>query len=153
MATTKRPAKRIDPKARPIDGLAGMVTLQDADPDRTYVWVPEHGTYGVGYYESLGYDKETLREGAVRPMRLGHSKLGGPIMQLGQILMSCPKEFREELDAAGQLDMDALEKRIYDKSFPKSQVQGAGISTRGASGDEVLLFENETMPSVVTPHL
>lgn len=153
MATTKRPAKRNDPKARPIDGLAGMVTLQDFDPDRTYVWVPEHGVYGVGYYESLGYEKETLREGSVRPMRLGNTKPGGPIMQLGQILMSCPKEFRDELDRAGQRDMDALEERIYDKSFPKAQVHAAGISTRGASGDEVLLFENETTRSVVTPHL
>lgn len=136
-----------------MDGLAGMVSLQDQDPDRWYVWAPEHGTYDAGYYESLGYEKVILREGGVRPMRLGQSKPGGPIRQLGQILMSCAKADREELDRAGQDDMDLLESRIYDKRFPKSQVQQAGISTRGTSGDEVLLFENETTPSVVTPHL
>lgn len=154
MATTKRPVKRIDPKSRPIDGLAGMVALENQDPDRVYCWVPEHGNYDRGYYESLGYELETLREGGVRPMRLGSSKLGGPIKQLnGMLLMSCNKAIRAEFDAAGQLDMDALEERIYDKSFPRSQVLGAGISTRGASGDEVLMFENETTRSVVTPHL
>lgn len=130
-----------------------MVTLQNPDPDFWYVWAPELGTYDAGYYESLGYEKVILQEGGVRPMRLGQSKVGGPIRQLGQILMKCPIADRLELDQAGQQDMDLLEKRIYDKSFPKSQVQGGGISTRGPSGDEVLLFENETTPSVVTPHL
>jgi hypothetical protein len=131
-----------------------MVTLENKDSNRIYCWVPEHGHYDRGYYESLGYELETLREGGVRPMRLGATKMGGPIRQLnGMLLMSCPREMREDLDRAGQDDMDALEKRIYDKSFPKSQVHGAGISTRGASGDEVLMFENETTPSVVTPVL
>lgn len=130
-----------------------MTTLQDHDPNRSYVWAPEHGTYDVGYYQSLGYDVEILREGAVRPVRMGRGKKGEPIMQLGQVLMSCPKEFRDEMDAAGQRELDEIERKIYDKSFPRNQVREAGISTRGRSGDEVLLFENETTPSVVTPEL
>lgn len=152
--TTKKTVTRQDPRPRPIDGLQGMVALDNQDPDRVYCWVPEHGNYDTHYYESLGYEIETLKDGGVRPKRLGASKRGQAIRQLnGQVLMSCPRAFREELDAGGQAEMDELEKKIYDKSFPRRLIAEAGISTRGASGDDVLMFENETTPNVATSHL
>jgi hypothetical protein len=146
MATVKRPVKRTDPRARPIDPMEAMTRIQDADPEMRYVWAPEHGMHDVLYYESMGYEKVILTEGGPRPLRLGKSTKEGPIMQFGSILMCKSKEsYADEIFDPGQAEMDAIERKIYDKDFARREISKVD-GVRGMIGQESIDAVNETTP-------
>jgi hypothetical protein len=124
-------AARIDPKMRPVDGMAGRMKLENRDPDKHYVWVEEHGHYGTGYWESLGYERVTLEDGGVRPVLSNTTRrLGDVVTSFGMILMACPLSFKQELDAYGQQEADSLERRIITRRGGIDYLRGIGLNRR-----------------------
>jgi hypothetical protein len=100
---------------------------------------------GVGYYENLGYDVEVKRPGGVCcvSLRKGMVGEGQPIEWQDNVLMSIDKAILAEQEAAAQLDVDALERRILS---PGGVVDGLrGINgTRARDNSAAISLENET---------
>lgn len=147
MAAIKRPVvKRADPPPRQIDPIEGMSRIVDADPAMRYVWIPEHGMLNTEYYESLGYTKVVYEEGGARPVRVGKSTRGGPIMQFGSILMQIPKaDYQEAIYGPGQERMNVLERKIYDKEMARREISEVD-GMRGMLQEEVIDAVNMTSP-------
>lgn len=136
---------RRDPPPRRIDRQASWGAIKNADPAKKYVWVykaSQHG--GIGYYENMGYEVEVIREGG--PTCVAQRKArneGQPVEFMDNVLMSIDKAVAEEDEAAGQLEVDELERRII--------APGGGVDTlrgiqglRGRDGGSVLSYENKT---------
>ena len=110
-----KPAKRFDPKFRPVDGTDDWTVLKNRDPNRHYVGAlaSNKGMFDVEYYASLsegldlnpedGYVVEKYAGPQGVRFRTGNTSraVGDTIMFRGHVLMSCPKEFKELLDQIG----------------------------------------------------
>lgn len=140
-------AKRLDPRPRALDPIAGQFELKNADPNKHYVWAPEHGDIDVGFYESMGYEKVMWEEGGAAPLRSGQSrrKNGEPISHHQQYLMACPLEVKREMEAYAKADVDATEKRIITKRYGRDFFRGIGVA--GSNGD-IMHAINDTGPEV-----
>lgn len=116
MASTKN-AKRVDPSPRYL-GQPPIFTLQNADPNRKYVWVnqatPAEGP-GREAYEIDGYEVEVYRTGGVAPRGIRTLKDGDEIVVRGMWLMSIAKDAHQALVAEGQARADARERQILQK--------------------------------------
>lgn len=89
--------KRIDPPVRSADGSRPFDAIRNADPTRHYVFVnPNDEMTGVSVYESMGY--EVVKKTADGPSAvIGKTASDGEVVTvLGQVLMSCPREIRDE---------------------------------------------------------
>lgn len=138
MATVRRPvraqAERPDPKGQEIDGQLGRFELKNRDAEQAYIWASEHGDYDVGYYESGGYEIVRYEEGGPAPLRGGVKRTGEPVRQQGYVLMSRPKAIHKEEFDSGQRGLDAIEQRIYNKSFGRHEIK----NIRGLMGVDVI---------------
>lgn len=137
---------RNDPKPRNMNGLMAWNRLVGNDPSRHYVWVSLNAPFfGTEYYEGLGYDIEYWREGCAKPAADGRKDLkelikgGGPIQRSGHVLMSCPKETREEIEQfgpdgdSGQDLADKIENALIKDDSQVDLMRG--IRTRGLRAD------------------
>lgn len=112
--------RRKDPQSRDARGLV-FGGLLNADPNRKYVRVPKSGRFGVDYYEFLGYEVETVREGGPKLAGIRTAQDGQPIGYLDTVLMSISLEAWEDLEqhgrdgSGGQARADLIEDRILDK--------------------------------------
>lgn len=141
---TKTPSARKDPPPRAVDRSLQQGAIKGGDPSKHYVWAYKVGLGGVGYYENLGYDVEIKRPGG--PFCVSLRKVGGenqPIEWQDNVLMSIDKSILAEQEAAAQLEVDALERRILS---PGGVVDGLrGISgTRARDNTAAISLENET---------
>jgi hypothetical protein len=113
--------RRKDPQSRDARGLV-FGGLLNHDPNRKYVRVPKSGRFGVEYYEFLGYEIETKREGGPRFAGIKTAQDGEPVSYLDTVLMSMSLEQWQELDqhghdgSRGQAYADIIEERILDKT-------------------------------------
>lgn len=109
------------------------------------MWVykaSQHG--GIGYYENMGYEVELVRpDGPTCVAQRKARNEGQPVEFMDNVLMSIDKAIADEDEAAGQLEVDELEKRII--------APGGGVDTlrgiqglRGRDGAAVLSYENKT---------
>lgn len=138
-ATKVQQRVRIDPKARPVEGMAGRMKLQNRDPNKWYVWADEHGLNGVEYYKSLGYEVECLTDDGVRPVLTNTTqRTGDAITSFGMFLMSCPMDWKREMDASEQQAFDATERRIITKRGGIDYLRGIGLTRQlGVRDDEI----------------
>ena len=146
-----KPARRFDPKSRPVDAVGDWTVLKNRDPERHYVGALEmnKGMFDVEWYlslaEGLGQDEEFgyrvekyAGEQGVR-FRTGNTSrvVGDPIRFRGHILMSCPKEFKELLDQVGSDGGSGL--RMADQIDEQIKRRGAytdpASTVRGREGD------------------
>ena len=143
--SSRGPAVRKDPAPRPVDRRLQQGAIKNADPSKHYVWAYKVGLGGVGYYENLGYDVEVKRPGGVHcvSLRKGQVGEGQPIEWQDNVLMSIDKSALAEQEAAAQLEVDALERRILS---PGGVVDGLrGISgTRARDNSAAISMVNET---------
>lgn len=143
--SSRGPAVRKDPAPRPVDRSLQQGAIKNADPSKHYVWAYKVGLGGIGYYENLGYDVEYKRPGGVHcvSLRKGLEGEGKPIEWQDNILMSIDKSVLAEQEAAAQLEVDALERRILS---PGGIVDGLrGISgTRARDNSAAISMVNET---------
>ncbi len=149
-----KPARRFDPKARPVDGVGDWTELKNRDPNRHYVGALQsnRGMFDVEYYESLaegldmdaadGYRVEKYQgEQGVR-FRTGNTSrgVGDVIMFRGHVLMSCPKEFRALLEqvgadgSSGQRMADDIDARL----LKRGSVHDPSVSVRGRDGSQYI---------------
>ena len=133
--------KRVDPQSRPVSGIRPWDQISNRDPDRHYVWAnPNDDSTGVSYYAGIGYEVETFRKDGPQPKVTRTLKDGAEITCMGQVLMSCPMEYRLAIEAEGAMQADAMERRI---------VAPGGIDgLRGLSRDMKVV--NETSESYET---
>ena len=132
--------KRNDPMSRPASGVRPWDQLNNRDPDKVYVWVnPNDDSTGVEFYSGLGYEVETYRKDGPQPKVVRTLKDGAEITCMGQVLMSCPRSHRDQLDAEGMAGVDAMEKRI---------VRPGGVDSLRGFGRGVRV-ENETTESII----
>jgi len=148
-AGAKAPVRR-DPRRRHTDGSSPWTRLDNRRPDRVYCWVNQGASdFGVDYYESLGYEIERQSKDGVRPQG-GRTtrKDDEPITYRGNVLMSCDKARRDEIELegpdgnSGQLDADHIENLMVDRSKGRDLLRGIGI--RGADGRPWAGVQNET---------
>ncbi len=141
---TPSPSARKDPPRAPVDRSLQQGAIKGGDPAKHYVWAYKVGQGGVGYYENLGYDVEIKRPGGpfCISLRKGVGD-GQPIEWMDNTLMSIDKTVLAEQEAAAQLEVDALERRILS---PGGVVDGLrGIAgTRGRDNSAAISLENET---------
>lgn len=136
---------RRDPAPRRVDRSAAWGGIKNADPEKDYVWVYKASAHGgVGYYENLGYDVETVRSNGVKSLSARKNVAEGqPIEFMDNVLMSRPKALSQEDYEAGQAEVDEMEARIISKGGGVDSLRGiSGI--RGRDGAPVLGFENKT---------
>lgn len=141
---SKTPSARKDPPARAVDRSLQQGAIKGGDPSKHYVWAYKVGLGGVGYYENIGYDVEIKRPGGPFCVSMRKSVGDGqPIEWQDNVLMSIDKEELAEQEAAAQLEVDALERRILS---PGGVVDGLrGINgTRGRSNEAAISLVNET---------
>lgn len=109
--------KRKDPSPRWADGAAPYTRLQNADPQKRYVFVYKPQ---IEEYEWLGYEMERRKEGGVK-LTIGNkgSSIGDAIEVRGHVLMSIAAEKFEAIKrnghgggALGEKHFDELEKVI-----------------------------------------
>lgn len=119
-------------------GLRRYDELVNKEKGKDYCYVnPSDAYFGVDYYKSIGYEIERPTADGVRPL-LGQGKSDGEaITQLGQVLMSRPKEIGKEEFEMGQQVADSLDKKM----IRTGGVDGLRGMVRGQS------VENETTPS------
>lgn len=125
MASAK--AKRVDPAPRYL-GASPIFTLENADPNRKYVWVwkatPPEGQ-GREYYEIEGYRVETVQPGGVRPRGLKLAP-GVEIEVRGQWLMSVEREDYDARVVYGQKQADARENQMIKRRGMFDPSRGIG---------------------------
>jgi len=105
--------KRIDPVSRSASGVKQWDRIRNLDPSRYYVLAnPNDELSGVPYYLALGYEVEKVRKDGPVPKVARTMRDGDEITVLGQVLMSCPRDEREAMDAESQSMVTAVENRI-----------------------------------------
>lgn len=105
--------KRVDPKSRPPSGRRPWDQVENRDPNRHYVFAnPNSQDTGVDFYLSMGYEVEKYRSDGPRPKVFRTLKDGDAITCMGQILMSCPLEEKQAMDAEMMATVDALERKM-----------------------------------------
>lgn len=99
---------KANPVSRPVDGALAYDQFANLDPNRHYVQVsPAADWHGRSWYEALGYEVEVARKDGPRPLAAGVTrKEGTEIQNLGQLLMSCPRDLYEARKRAGQGEVD-----------------------------------------------
>lgn len=147
--TPKTGALRKDPKPRRVDGTAAWMRIENADPDRKYIFANrlDHIS-GLGYYLSLGARIEIAEPGGIK-LKTGMTvKPGEEIEQAGQVLVSFSMERWREIQEngpdgnSGQAYLDEVESRILDRSG-RDHLRGIG------SRPEWMQFVNDTQPLAV----
>jgi|SRR5882724_2275916 len=144
--------ERIDPGLRSLDGVAASARVTRKDPHKFYLWANERPLSAnaggdVAYYthlaEDLGLDRndgfsvETVQTDGVRvPGALAKTE-GEPIVNsVGQVLLSCPVEFKRLIDSigndgqSGQEDADRIEKLMITKRGLTDHLRGVGVAGR-----------------------
>lgn len=135
---------RRDPPPRRIERRQDSA-ITNADPTKKYVWVYKASQFGgIGYYENMGYEVEYQREDGPMSVSARKKRTEGQPVEFGDaVLMSIDKAIADEDDAAGQLEIDEMEKRILAPGGGVDTLRGIhGI--RGREGNAVLGFENKT---------
>lgn len=140
--------ERIDPKAKALDGIDNAVRISRKDPSRYYVWANERpvasNTQGdvqfyvnmaraMGLDETDGYHVETVsREGVFAFGAIDRAD-GAVIKNIyGQVLISCPLEFKELVDSVGsnlqtgQEEADRLDKLMISQRNLQDHMRGIG---------------------------
>lgn len=134
-------SQRTDPRPRHIDGSAVWARLKNARPDRHYVYVNKGDTEALAYYDSIGYEVETLQPGGVHPAGGKTGQVGQPIEVRGLVLHSIDIERHRQIvlegpdGDSGQLGADRVEDIIVDRNGIDPL---RGMHTRG------LIVRNET---------
>jgi len=120
--------KRVDPKSTAADGRRNYEGVKNADPTREYIWAnPNDEMTGVPSYEGRGFEIELRRpDGPVAAIGKTPGE-GQPIMSLGQVLMSRPREEADIEHQAGQLLADALDRRILKDGNIEDGLRGQGF--------------------------
>lgn len=144
VAAQKQPAKRRDPAVKRVDRTLAWGALKNADPAKKYVYVNKADQLGgIGYYENIGYEIETKRDGGpvCGSLRKGTPN-GSPIEFMGHVLMSIDKEEVEAQDAEGMESVIAMQRRILGPGAGEKLDDIRGI--RGRDNTRVLGLENKT---------
>lgn len=140
--------ERIDPKNTSVDGIDNAVRLSRRDDARSYVWVNERpiasmtggdvGFYrnmavGMGLDEDDGYRVELVdRDGVLAHGALSTAQGATIVNSYGQVLMSCPLEFKRLIDdigsngVSGQEEADRLDKLMISKRNLADHMRGIG---------------------------
>lgn len=144
--------ERVDPGLRSLDGVAASARVTRKSPHRFYLWANERPLSAnaggdVGFYthiaEDLGLDAsdgyivETVQSDGPRvPGALSKTE-GEPIVNsVGQVLLSCPAEFKKLVDSigsdgqSGQEDADRIEKLMITKRGLADHLRGVGVAGR-----------------------
>jgi hypothetical protein len=143
----ERALQRFDPKIKDHDGVDAAVRVENRDPERSYVWANERpvsaNTAGdVAYYLSLapamgleeadGYHVEVVPEpsdkNSVRAPGGLPTEPGSPITNVyGNVLMSCPIEFKKLVESLGT--------NLQSGQEGASKIENRMISNRGIPDD------------------
>lgn len=121
MAAAKRQPARSDPRPRHHDGAANWTRLQDQDSEKHYVYVSLGDIDALAEYPAIGYEREVLTEGGVKPSKGATCKMGEPIEMRGHVLMSISMEEKRRIDQegpdgnSGWAYADRIDERILDK--------------------------------------
>jgi hypothetical protein len=140
--------ERVDPKIKSLDGVDNAVRVSGKNPDRWYVWANERpvasNTGGdVAYYLNLapamgleeadGYVVERVERGGVRAPGALSQVEGEPIANVyGNVLVSCPLEFKRLVDSighngqGGQEEADRVEKLMITRRGLQDHMRGVG---------------------------
>ena len=142
--------ERIDGKIKSLDGVDAAVRVENKNPGRWYIWANERpiasNTQGdVAFYlnmapamtleEEDGYRVERFSKerGAVKAPGALRCEEGEPLINVyGNVLMSCPIEFKQLIDAighngqAGQEEADRLEKLMITRRGLQDHMRGIG---------------------------
>lgn len=114
-------ARRKDPRSRDPRGVT-FGGLINEDPTRRYVRANKTGHYNVEFYEWLGYEVETMREGGTRFAGAKTAQPGEAVTWMDTVLMSIDIEAWQEIvdygadGQSGQAYADMIEDRILDKN-------------------------------------
>jgi hypothetical protein len=144
MASAK--AKRVDPAPRYL-GPAPIFTLENADPNKKYVWVnqatPAEGQ-GREFYEIEGYTVEKFEQGGVKPRGIKPSP-GDEIVVRGQWLMSIERDEYLARVEHGQKQADVRERQMIKRRGMFDPSRGMGnMSNR--HGDPYVTFSETVSP-------
>lgn len=140
--------ERIDPKIKSLDGVDNAVRVSRKDPERWYVWANEKpiasNTGGdVAYYLNLapamgleeadGYIVERVQKGGVRAPGALSQNEGDTIANVyGNVLVSCPLEFKKLVDAighngqGGQEEADRIDQLMITRRGLQDHMRGIG---------------------------
>lgn len=170
-AASKKPMRsRVDPRVRALDGVTSWSRIQKMDPNRSYVWTNERPVasmtggdvehyrnmaQGLGLDEEDGYRVELVsRDGVKAPGSVSKNE-GDPILNsAGQVLMSCPAEFKKLVDSigsdgqSGQEDADRIESLMITRKGLADHLRGIGVAGRDGPflGVEADKDHGETRP-------
>lgn len=135
---------RRDPPPRRIERRQDSA-IKNADPEKKYVWVYKASQFGgIGYYENMGYEVEMQRDGGPMSVSARKARHEGQPVEFGDaVLMSIDKAIAEEDEAAGQLEIDEMERRIIAPGGGVDSLRGVH-GVRGRDGNATLFFENKT---------
>jgi hypothetical protein len=147
-APKKSMRERIDPRNRSVDGIDNAVRLSKKDPDRSYVWVNERPVASmtggdVGFYKNMavgmglededGYRVEVIsRDGVVAHGAMSIAPGDTITNSYGQVLMSCPVEFKRLVEAigtngvSGQEEADRLNALMISRRNLADHMRGIG---------------------------
>jgi hypothetical protein len=105
--TARRGERRADPHPRFFSTPLAFNRIENAMPDRHYVWANKGCPYtGVRKYLSMGYQVETHRRGGPKIAGMSDQQnvaLDGQEMEFeGSVLMSIEKERREAIEQYGE---------------------------------------------------
>lgn len=140
--------ERIDPKAKALDGIDNAVRISRKDPARAYVWANERpvasNTQGdVQFYANMskamgledgdGYSSCVVSQDGVFAFGAVDRQTGAVIKNVyGQVLMSCPLEFKELVDSVGsnlqtgQEEADRLDRLMISQRNLQDHMRGIG---------------------------
>lgn len=139
---------RIDPRVKSLDGIDNAVRVSQKDPARYYIWANERpiasNTQGdvqfyanmakaMGLEDSDGYIAEAVSKDGVFAFGAVNRGEGETIVNVyGQVLMSCPLEFKELVDQvganlqSGQEEADRLDKLMITRRGLQDHMRGIG---------------------------
>lgn len=140
--------ERVDGRIKSLDGVDNAVRVTGKDPKRWYVWANERpiasNTGGdVAFYLAMapsmgledgdGYAVELVSKDGVKASGALSKTEGEPIVNVyGQCLVSCPKEFKELVEAighngqGGQEEADRIEKLMITRRGLEDHMRGIG---------------------------
>jgi hypothetical protein len=156
-AAKKKTTVRNDPQVRPINAGSPYFTLENASPDRKYVWVFKGAAeFGPDYYEGLGYTPVQYTPGGVKG-RIGKSFKSGEIIESrGHILMECTQERATEIfedgedGVSGQKGADVIESRMFQTKKAIAELSKR-VQMRSQQGGQYFSFEAEAGSVAVIP--
>jgi hypothetical protein len=144
LAVAQKPRKasaRRDPPPSALSYDDDCGQLKNADPNKHYVWAYKVGNQ-VGAYENRGYDIELNRpDGPRAAVQRKDKKIDAPVEWNDCILMSVDLAIHEEIVAAGQRKVDAIERRLIDQEGAPDESRGIG---RNRYGRPIVEMVNET---------